>query len=237
MNLSVPLKKPLKRLFRGMLYRFPPVFISPVGLNLWFEALSETNCMDGDVVEIGCYLGGTAALSARFLREIGSDHNYFVIDTFAGFREDQFERELKLGGAASLRHHFSANSLELARWVMNRHGGGEVRTIMGDIATLPDHAIPPKIAACLIDIDLAEPIYSALCRIYPRLVPGGIVIVDDCDDHTQYKARIGYDRFVLEQGLVSEIKHGKGLIKKPKMISSSAQDKAAAVLESVMRPA
>jgi hypothetical protein len=65
-----------------------------------------------------------------------------------------------------------------------------------------------------LDIDLAEPIYNSLKRIYGKLVPGGIVIVDDCDNDTLYKARLGYDRFIEETGLKSEIRFGKGIVSK-----------------------
>jgi len=178
--------------------------------------------MEGDVVEIGCYLGATAALSARLLKEIGSQRQYIVIDTFGGFVEEQFESELKLGGAAALKHEFSGNTPELARWVMDKHGGADVKMVVGDVTTLPDSEIPSRISACLIDIDLAEPIFNALSRIYPRLVSGGVIIVDDCDDETLYKARIGYDRFIKEQGLSSEIKFGKGIVRRLEPVAHEA---------------
>ena len=92
--------------------------------------------------------------------------------------------------------------------------------ITGDITTLPDERLPQKISACLLDIDLAEPIYTALTRIYPRLVPGGVIMVDDCDDQTYYKARVGYDRFIKEQGLPDIIRHGNGVIQKSSTGSS-----------------
>jgi hypothetical protein len=214
MNLVMEAKKVGKRVLRPMLYRFPPVFLSPGGLHLWFEALEATKNVPGDVVELGCYLGGTCAMGARFLEEIRSERRYIAIDTFGGFTDDQFKSELDHGGDPGLRHHFSANTPELARWVMDRHGAAKVKMIQGDIAALPDEQLPKRISACLIDIDLAEPIYVALNRLYPRLSPGGIIIVDDCDSYTAYKAAIGYERFVSEQGLPHKIRLGKGVVVK-----------------------
>jgi len=209
-----PLKILGKRLVRPLIYRFPPIFLSPNSLYTWLDILVKTKSLEGDVVEIGCYLGGTAAMSSRMLKHIKSTHDYFVIDTFDGFVEEQFDSEVKLGGARFLQREFSGNSPTLARWVMNKHGGKDVKMIKGDIAKLPDDQIPGKISACLLDIDLAEPIYVALSRIYPKLVSGGIIAVDDCDDETFYKAKIGYERFMQENNFTSEIRYGMGIVRK-----------------------
>ena len=63
------LKSISKGFLKPLLYRFPPVFLSPAGLLVWFDTLAETKDTDGDVVEIGCYLGATAAMSDRLLKE------------------------------------------------------------------------------------------------------------------------------------------------------------------------
>lgn len=214
MNPSTPLKIAGKRVLRPLLYRFPPIFLSPSSLYTWLDILVKTHQLEGDVVEIGCYLGGTATMGARLLKTMRSPRNYFVIDTFGGFVENQFESELKIGGARQLQREFSSNTPSLARWVMNRHGGRDVKMLQGDIAKLPDHQIPSNITACLLDVDLAEAIYSGLSRIYPRLVAGGMIAVDDCDDDTLYKARIGYERFMKEHHFPVEMRLGMGIVKK-----------------------
>jgi SAM-dependent methyltransferase len=213
-----PVKRFAKMMFRSLIYRFAPVYLSPAGLHIWFEALHNTESVPGDVVEIGCYLGATAALGSRMLKEIGSTRTYSVIDTFGGFVEEQFETEARLGGMPSLRFEFSGNTPELARWVMDRHGGEDVKMVVGDIATIPEAQLPDRISACLIDIDIAEPIHTALQRIYPRLTPNGIIVVDDCAEDGGYLARLGYDRFVQEQGLPREIRFGKGIVRKPEQV-------------------
>jgi hypothetical protein len=214
MNTTNPLKIVGKRVLRPLLYRFPPIFLSPTSLYTWLDILVKTHHLEGDAVEIGCYLGGTATMSARLLKTMHSPRNYFVIDTFGGFVEDQFETEVTIGGARQLQQEFSSNTPSLTRWVLNRHGGQEVKMIQGDIAKLPDQLIPAKLSACLLDVDLAEAIYCGLSRIYPRLVSGGMIAVDDCDDDTLYKARIGYERFMNEHRLPIEIRLGMGIVKK-----------------------
>ena len=62
------------------------------------------------------------------------------------------------------------------------------------------------------------PVYEGLGRVCPRLVPGGIALVDDCPPkHSWAGARVGYERFVHEQRLPEEyfmdmgIVHGRAL--------------------------
>lgn len=203
-----------KNLVKPLLYRFPPVFLSPPSTYVWYDTLVKTNLMKGDVVEVGCYLGATAALSFRMLESMRSTRDYYVIDTFGGFVEEQFDGEMRMGGAGRLRHQFSSNTPALARWVMDKHGGKGVKMITADITTIPDKSMPGAISACLLDIDLADAIYLGLGRIYPKLVPGGVITVDDCDDDTLFKARIGYERFVAEHGLPTDIRHGMGMVVK-----------------------
>jgi len=214
-NFSHYLKTKAKRYIAPLLYKFPPVFLTPAGQYIWLDVLKNTGDTGAAIVEIGCYLGGTAAISAKFLSEIGSNNEYYVIDTFGGFVEEQFDSEFKYGGgSAMLRHHFTSNTPDLARWVLDRHGGKDVKIIQGDVTKSPDHLIPEAIAACLIDIDLADPIYECLCRIYPRIIEGGTIVVDDCDSNTLYKAKVGFDRFLKEKNVEGHIRFGKGVIVK-----------------------
>ncbi len=210
-----PIKRSLKRVMGPLIYRFPPSYLSPFGLHLWFACLLSTRDLDGVALEIGCYLGATAALSARYLAEIGSDRGYQVLDTFSGHIDEQVAGEVASGGTDRHRHDFSGNTPRLARWVMDRHGGASVKMIVGDITRMPERELPERIAACLLDIGLAEPTYVALRRIYPRMAAGGIIMVDDCDDRTDYKARLGYERFIAEMGLPHEITFGKGMVRVP----------------------
>jgi hypothetical protein len=179
------------------------------------DVLSKTKDLRGDVLEIGCYLGGTAALSVKMLDAIGIQKDYTVIDTFEGFEKAQFAYELTLGAKRSLINEFSSNSPSLTRWVLNRHGAERVKIIQGNISKLPESQLPESVSACLLDVDLAAPIYDGLKKIYPRLVVGGIIAVDDCENvEGGYKAKLGYERFIAEMGMEPEFKYGMGLVTK-----------------------
>jgi O-methyltransferase len=202
-----------KRILRSLIYRFPPIMIAPERLYLWMDTLIQTQRVPGDVLEVGCYLGGTAAVANKMLRNLSARKRYLVVDTFEGFVAEQWTEDQALGTPGRLKKHFSLNSTELARWVLDRHGGEEVEIIKGDIVALSEDSLPGQVSACLLDVDLSEPIQKGLERVYPRLQPGGVIIVDDCGDD-EYKARIGYERFVRSAGLPEEYKFGAGIVRR-----------------------
>jgi O-methyltransferase len=177
------------------------------------DTLIQTQRVPGDVLEVGCYLGGTAAVANKMLRNLSARKRYLVVDTFEGFVAEQWTEDQALGTPGRLKKHFSLNSTELARWVLDRHGGEEVEIIKGDIVALSEDSLPGQVSACLLDVDLSEPIQKGLERVYPRLQPGGVIIVDDCGDD-EYKARIGYERFVRSAGLPEEYKFGAGIVRR-----------------------
>jgi O-methyltransferase len=208
------LKYHLKSLLKPLIYRYPPIMMEPERLLLWQQTLIETAEIAGVVVEVGCYLGGTAAVSARMMNNLGNKKQYHVYDTFSGFVKEQWNADSSVGVFAETSDDFSSNSKELTRWVLDKHGGKSVFIHEGDIATLPESDLPTKISACLLDVDLTEPIYLGLGRIYPKLESGGMILVDDCSDDGWYKAKIGYERFMSEIGQPPFYKFGMGILSK-----------------------
>ena len=69
-------------------------------------------------------------------------------------------------------------------------------------------------ADALIDVDLSVPTYESLKKIYPRLVPGGAIYVDDCPEGNHWKARAGYAQFMGELGQPEIYEHGLGILYK-----------------------
>ena len=103
--MKVGAKRLAKTLLRRLLYRYPPIGLQPERLQLWLRTLIETAPVDGDVVEIGCSLGGTAAYSWRMLRNLRIAKRYVCIDTFAGFVPAQFDDDLGRADQPRRRHH------------------------------------------------------------------------------------------------------------------------------------
>jgi SAM-dependent methyltransferase len=205
-------KLALKRLMLPLVYRYPPFRIAPERLYVWLDVLEATRSLPGPVIEVGCDLGGTAIIAHRMLRRTGAAKPYVCVDTFGGFVPAQFDRDVELGTPASYRRHFSGNSIDLVRRILRRHDATGVELVQADISRYG--GLPENISAALLDVDLSEPTYEGLKRLYARLAPGGIICIDDCPRDYDWKARIGYRQFVAEAGLPEIYRHGMGVVVK-----------------------
>jgi SAM-dependent methyltransferase len=204
--------KTIKKYFSKILYRNPVSGLAEDNLYAYLDALYKKRTVSGTILEVGCAAGGTAAIAYKFLERLGHHKEYICIDTFSGFIEEQFNIDKSLGVSNKLKNHFSANSKELVQSNLTRWEVG-VKLIEGDIITINQQLIPPKISVCLLDVDLREPIFEGLKRILPNLAPRGIILVDDCRSDTAWAGALqGYKDFVAEFGLSEKYFMGFGVI-------------------------
>ena len=76
-------------------------------------------------------------------------------------------------------------------------------------------SIPDRISACLVDVDLAVPVYDGLRLVWPHM-ENGRYLVDDCLENNEgdWQAIIGYRRFCKEAGLDEHFFCGVGFLVK-----------------------
>jgi hypothetical protein len=204
-----------------LIYRYAPLSLAPERLYLFLHYLIDREDVPGAVVEIGCNLGGTTSIAFRMLKRINSSKSYSCIDTFEGFVNSQFSHDAQLGTPLKDRHLFAGNSRRLVKKVLSQHGCADVQLIQGDIIKLKDDMLPGSCSVVLIDVDLVEPTYAALNKFWPRLSPGGIILVDDCLETSSWKAKVAYVKFCKVHNLPEHYKFGMGLIEKQRLYSSN----------------
>jgi len=208
------IKTATKEVLAPILYKHPPSGLAPERLAIYLTALLDRRDLPGDVAEVGCNIGGTAAIAARMLHRVGNRSRYICYDTFGGFVPEQFSADACAGTTDTSRTMFSANSTRLVKKILDIHGCNHVELVVGDIATVEDSKLSPIYSVVLVDVDLSEPTYSALKRFWPRLAPGGAVFVDDCQEGGDWRARIGYRRFCSELFLPEEYRFGLGVLRR-----------------------
>ena len=208
----------LKHALVPLLYRRPVPELPPERLYLLFDALVHTRAVPGAIVEVGCFQCGTSAWAYRLVEALELKRRYVCVDTFGGFVESQFARDVDVGTAPSHRSGFRANSLAFVRRLLTQWGVGGVELLQADIVALPVERLPEQIAVALLDVDLEAPTYAALDKVYPRLAPGGMILVDDCSTAASNPfrgARLGYERFVRERQLPERFAFGMGCVTRP----------------------
>lgn len=202
-----------KKALAPLVYRHKPIGLSAGKLYLYLDAIYRTRALDGAVVEIGCNVCGTSALGHQMLRKLGSARRYLCIDTFSGFVEGQHADDVERGNPGNRRLAFANNDMDLARKVLEMHGADAVELLQADVCTLPAERLPAKVSVCLNDVDLYQPILASLEKIYPRMQPGGVILIDDCSDTPRtWRAGDALRDFCQAHGVASRLEFGMGVI-------------------------
>jgi hypothetical protein len=164
----------------------------------------------GAIVECGVWRGGSMMAAALTLLRLGiSDRELYLYDTFAGMpppseadttRSGERAADLLARGDES-SHIWAIASLDDVREAVLSVGYPEERIhfVEGLVeATLPATA-PQEIALLRLDTDWYRSTKHELEHLYPRLAPGGVLILDDYG-HWQ-GARRAVNEYLAENGL------------------------------------
>jgi O-methyltransferase len=157
---------------------------TPVLFNLYCATryIVDSN-IDGDFVECGVHLGGSVMMMEHVLLhfETARDRNVFALDTFFGFvrRNEELDIDIQSGLAVCLpsseEHDFSAGAISNMRSI----GFKNLQVVKGDVLKTIPTIDTRKIALLRLDTDTYDTTKFELEQLYDRVVPGGVVIVDD----------------------------------------------------------
>ena len=157
------------------------------------EVTSSRSKIPGDIVECGVWRGGSSRLAAATLMALGSSHRtLFLFDTFEGMPAPGLGRRPALDRGGSRAASSTAPSARRMSATNGRtpHFPGSKRrwrrlptpassSSRAASRTLCLSAAPPEIALLRLDTDWYESTRHELEHLYPRLVDGGVLIVDD----------------------------------------------------------
>jgi len=141
--------------------------------------------MDGCVAEVGVYRGGSALLLCR----ANPDSEIFIFDTFEGLPEPSGFDNTHLKG------DFSDTSEQQVRKLLA--GYRNCRIYKGLFPEETGHHIQDKLFKLVhLDVDIYTSYKNSLEFFYPRMVRGGIVIMDDYASGYCLGAKKAIDNFM-----------------------------------------
>ena len=124
----------------------------------------------GDFAELGVFRGNSAAVLAHYARQHG--RSVFLFDTFEGFAAKDLSRT-----DANKVRDFAATSVDMAREVA---GDSQVVYVKGRFPeTVNADTERRQYAVVHLDCDLYEPMIAGLRFFFPRLSPGGLLVIHD----------------------------------------------------------
>jgi O-methyltransferase len=166
--------------------------------------------LPGAIVECGVWKGGSMMAVARTLLELGvGDRELYLFDTFEGMSEPTDKDKMYTGQQAAVLLEGRAKEERLWGYVPLDdvraavlgvgYDAQRIHFVKGKVEdTVPD-AAPEQIALLRLDTDWYESTLHELVHLYPRLAPGGVLIIDDYG-HWQ-GARQAVDEYVAEHDI------------------------------------
>lgn len=146
----------------------------------------------GDIVECGVWRGGSMMAIAYTLLELkDTSRDLYLFDTFEGMSQPD-EKDVSVTGSSAetlmkKNRKTDPNSVwcyaPLEAVQLAIHGVGyppdKVHFIKGKVEdTIPDHA-PESISLLRLDTDWYESTRHEMIHLFPRISPGGVIIIDD----------------------------------------------------------
>ncbi|MBF0618885.1 MAG: class I SAM-dependent methyltransferase [Candidatus Omnitrophica bacterium] len=194
--------------------RLDPNFLGGGGwvrhLNLW--AGFHAKQLDGDFVECGVFRGGNAKAIMTYInyKEM-KGRKYYLFDTFRGLDERYSSKD-------ELDSYVGAYSNDVYPFVVDSFKDfPNVEIVRGAIPETLTRVDIKKVAFLSIDMNCVLPEMEALKFFWPKMVPGGIVVLDDYGwggSHDRQKE--AQDKFAESVGVkIFTLPTGQGMMIKP----------------------
>ena len=136
------------------------------------EFARATRQVEGDLAECGSYIG----VSAWFVANELPDIDFFLFDSFEGLSTPHCLDSVRDGLPQWQRGDFQTHE-EILRF--NLRGFPKVHVLKGWIPDRFPEVSERRFRFVHIDVDLYVPTLESLKFFYPRLNPGGIIVLDD----------------------------------------------------------
>lgn len=133
--------------------------------------------IDGDVVELGCYIGTTTLFLRRLLDGYDSDKLLYAYDSFEGLPDKTSQDSSGAG------EQFKGGELRVSKkqflQEFRKAGLRPPITHKGWFNELQTDQLPSSISFAFLDGDFYESILDSLRLVWPRLSRGGTICIDD----------------------------------------------------------
>ncbi len=165
----------------------------------------------GDIVECGVWRGGSMMLALETLIGLGeTNRDIFLYDTFSGMSEPT-GRDIRYNAIDTRKVWESRQSGNINEWCyasldevkQNITSVGypehRINFVAGKVEETIPAVIPKNISILRLDTDWYESTAHELKYLFPRLVKGGILIIDDYG--CWRGARDAVDEYIQDNGL------------------------------------
>lgn len=146
-----------------------------------YESAKSVAHLNGEFWECGVYRGGSAKLVSEVLKAFGHDQILRLFDTFEGFKNittDDGDFHAAKDGEMKYWSNVDAAVADIQTFLNSNF----VRVHAGVVPDSLQQFDNSRIAYAYLDMDLYDATLGAMKFVLPRMVPGGVIVIDDCGD-------------------------------------------------------
>jgi O-methyltransferase len=168
--------------------------------------------VEGDIVECGVWKGGSSMCAMlSLINNKDTSRMFYLYDTYEGMSEPTEMDADHSGKDAKTLLNQSIKTKDDVMWCYapiddvksniesTNYPKNLVHFVKGKVEDTIPQTIPDKIAILRLDTDWYESTYHELKHLFPRLVKGGVIIIDD---YGHWKgAREAVDQYFNENGI------------------------------------
>ncbi len=139
-----------------------------------FDFVKRIENIEGDIIEIGVWRGGTSATMAAALQLVSSKKSIFLCDTYSGVvKAGDFDIRYKGG-------EHSDTSDQLVKDLLSSLQLENYHLLKGIFPEETGSAVENNtFSLCHIDVDVYQSAVDIIAWIYPKLSKGGALVFDD----------------------------------------------------------
>lgn len=170
--------------------------------------------LEGDFVECGVNTGIFSLAIMSYLNWNKIDKDFWLFDTFDGCPADQFTPEEIAVGIDKVHENSYFDCYELAK--RNFSPYRRAKLVRGRVPESFKDAQIDKVAYVMIDMNAVVPEIAAAEYLWPKMVSGAIMCLDDYGWIHHVNQKIAFDKFADERGVkILNLPSGQGILIKP----------------------
>lgn len=160
----------------------------------WFA--NHVKQLEGDFVECGVNTGAYARAIIEYINFSTLNKKFYLLDTFAGLVPDQISEAEKRSGIEEYLTSYRDVYEEVKATFTPFEN---VVLIKGMVPATLDQCPAKKIAYLSIDMNVVEPEIAAANYFWDKIVPGGIIMLDDYGFPQHINQKRAFDNFARKR--------------------------------------
>jgi O-methyltransferase len=179
---------------------------------------TQALALEGDFVECGVHTGILSAAVMAWLDFARQPHRkFYLFDTWAGIPEEQMSEAERQHGVPSMNRKYQNGDALHADVVRKFARWPNAFVVRGRVPeTLSAMQGSAKVAYASIDMNVAAAEMAAIEFLWPRMVPGAPLLVDDYGWSAHIHQKTAWDAWAARTGvMILSLPTGQGLAIKP----------------------